>query len=227
MHGANRLGGNSLSDLVVFGRRAGMGAAEYVEAGDVATSFNMDEAETAVREALEPFDRAEGENPYTIQHDLQEMMQALVGIIRTGPELEEAMGKLDEITERVKHIAVKGGRAYNPGWNLDDRPAGDAHRLSFDGARGEPAQGVARRSHPRGLPEPRPRVREVQLRALERGRQLGQPDHGGRVTAPADARRTEGSTRGGALMADVTMRIWRGDSTGGDFENYTIDPERG
>src|SRR5271154_857106 len=124
MHGANRLGGNSLSDLVVFGRRAGMGAAEYIEAGDVATSFDMEEAEAAVKEALAPFDRAEGENPYTIQHDLQEMMQQLVGIIRTGPELEEAKGKLDEITERVKHISVKGGRAYNPGWNLTtDLPA--------------------------------------------------------------------------------------------------------
>jgi succinate dehydrogenase / fumarate reductase flavoprotein subunit len=118
LHGANRLGGNSLSDLVVFGRRAGMGAAEYIEAGDVATSFNIEEAEAAVKEALDPFERENGENPYTIQHDLQEMMQALVGIIRTGPELEEAKVKLDEFTERVKNISVKGGRAYNPGWNL-------------------------------------------------------------------------------------------------------------
>jgi succinate dehydrogenase / fumarate reductase flavoprotein subunit len=124
MHGANRLGGNSLSDLVVFGRRAGMGAAEYVEAGDFATSFDLEAAEVAVKESLEPFDRAEGESPYTIQHDLQEMMQRLVGIIRTGPELEAAMGELDVFTERVKHIAVKGGRAYNPGWNLTtDLPA--------------------------------------------------------------------------------------------------------
>ena len=118
LHGANRLGGNSLSDLVVFGRRAGMGAAEYIEAGDVATSFNMEEAEAAVKEALDPFDREEGENPYTIQHDLQEMMQELVGIIRNGPELEEAKGKLEVFAERVKNITVKGGRAYNPGWNL-------------------------------------------------------------------------------------------------------------
>jgi succinate dehydrogenase / fumarate reductase flavoprotein subunit len=124
MHGANRLGGNSLSDLVVFGRRAGMGAAEYIEAGDVARNFNMDEAEAAVKEALAPFDRADGENPYTVQHDLQEMMQELVGIIRTGSELEEAMVKLDGFAERVRHISVKGGRAYNPGWNLaTDLPA--------------------------------------------------------------------------------------------------------
>jgi succinate dehydrogenase / fumarate reductase flavoprotein subunit len=103
---------------VVFGRRAGIGAAEYIEAGDVATSFNMTEAEAAVKEALEPFDRESGENPYTIQHDLQEMMQELVGIIRNGPELEEALGRFGEFEERVKHISVKGGRAYNPGWNL-------------------------------------------------------------------------------------------------------------
>jgi succinate dehydrogenase / fumarate reductase flavoprotein subunit len=118
LHGANRLGGNSLSDLVVFGRRAGMGAADYVEAGDGPRSFDLGEVETAVAEALAPFERTEGENPYDIQRDLQEMMQANVGIIRTGPELEAAKVKLDEFVVRVKNIAVKGGRAYNPGWNL-------------------------------------------------------------------------------------------------------------
>ncbi len=118
LHGANRLGGNSLSDLVVFGRRAGMGAADYVESGQGARSFEMGEVEGAVREALAPFERTSGENPYDIQRDLQEMMQANVGIIRTGSELEEAKVKLEEFVERVKNIAVKGGRAYNPGWNL-------------------------------------------------------------------------------------------------------------
>ena len=118
MHGANRLGGNSLSDLVVFGRRAGMGAADYVESGQGPSSFDMGEVEAAVNDAIAPFDRTDGENPYDIQRDLQEMMQKNVGIIRNGPEIEEAIVKLDEFTERVKHIAVKGGRAYNPGWNL-------------------------------------------------------------------------------------------------------------
>ena len=118
MHGANRLGGNSLSDLVVFGRRAGMGAADYIEAGQVGTSLNMQEVEEAVREALAPFERAEGENPYDIQRDLQEMMQANVGIIRNAQEVEFAIAELDKFTERVKNIKVKGGRAYNPGWNL-------------------------------------------------------------------------------------------------------------
>ena len=118
MHGANRLGGNSLSDLIVFGRRAGMGAADYVEGGTVATDFNLHEVAGAVREALAPFERTEGENPYDIQRDLQEMMQTNVGIIRTQSELDEAVVRLEEFADRVKRIAVKGGRAYNPGWNL-------------------------------------------------------------------------------------------------------------
>jgi succinate dehydrogenase / fumarate reductase flavoprotein subunit len=124
MHGANRLGGNSLSDLIVFGRRAGIGAAEYIEAGNVATSFLQSEVDEAVEEALAPFSRTDGENPYDVQHDLQEMMQANVGIIRNASELELATHALDEFTQRVKNISVKGGRAYNPGWNLaTDLPA--------------------------------------------------------------------------------------------------------
>ncbi len=124
MHGANRLGGNSLSDLVVFGRRAGMGAADYIESGQAATSLDMSEVEEAVQEALAPFDRTEGENPYDIQRDLQEMMQLNVGIIRTAGEIEDAITQLETFTDRVKNIAVKGGRAYNPGWNLaTDLPA--------------------------------------------------------------------------------------------------------
>ncbi len=124
MHGANRLGGNSLSDLIVFGKRAGEGAALYIEAGDVAGPMDEGAIEAAVAEALAPFDREEGENPYDIQRDLQEMMQANVGIIRTQSELDEAAIQLDTFTERVKNIKVKGGRAYNPGWNLaTDLPA--------------------------------------------------------------------------------------------------------
>ncbi len=118
LHGANRLGGNSLSDLIVFGRRAGMGAADYVENGHAAEGFDMGEVEAAVKEAIAPFDRTSGENPYDIQRDLQEMMQTNVGIIRTASEIDEALVQLDGFTERVRNIAVKGGRAYNPGWNL-------------------------------------------------------------------------------------------------------------
>jgi succinate dehydrogenase / fumarate reductase flavoprotein subunit len=118
MHGANRLGGNSLSDLVVFGRRAGIGAAEYIASGQAATAFNQSEVDAAIEAALAPLSRENGESPYNIQRDLQEMMQANVGIIRNGEELAEAAIKLNEITERVKNISVKGTRVYNPGWNL-------------------------------------------------------------------------------------------------------------
>ena len=118
LHGANRLGGNSLSDLVVFGRRAGIGASEYVASGGAAVGFNQAEVDEAIREALAPFEKTEGENPYDIQRDLQEMMQTNVGIIRTASEIDEALVQLDGFTERLRNIAVKGGRAYNPGWNL-------------------------------------------------------------------------------------------------------------
>lgn len=124
MHGANRLGGNSLSDLIVFGRRAGIGAVDYIQSGASVGPMRTDEIDATVAEALAPFEKAEGENPYDIQRDLQEMMQANVGIIRTGSELEEAISQLEVFTERVKNIKVKGGRAYNPGWNLaTDLPA--------------------------------------------------------------------------------------------------------
>ena len=118
LHGANRLGGNSLSDLIVFGKRAGAGAADYVESGAVASGFDHAEAQSAVDAALAPLSRAEGENPYDIQRDLQDMMQINVGIIRNAGELDTALAALEVLTERVQRIAVTGGRAYNPGWNL-------------------------------------------------------------------------------------------------------------
>ncbi len=118
LHGANRLGGNSLSDLVVFGRRAGMGAADYIEGGAGPSGFDLAEVQLAVKDALAPFENENGENPYDVQRDLQEMMQANVGIIRTGSEIDFAIEALGEFAERVRNLSVKGGRAYNPGWNL-------------------------------------------------------------------------------------------------------------
>jgi succinate dehydrogenase / fumarate reductase flavoprotein subunit len=118
MHGANRLGGNSLSDLLVFGRRAGIGAADYAEGRTGAPTVDAAEVESVIDEAFAPFAREGGGNPYDIQHELEETMQSLVGIIRTGPELEEALVKLEELKERVSNLTVKGGKVYNPGWNL-------------------------------------------------------------------------------------------------------------
>ena len=118
MHGSNRLGGNSLSDLLVFGRRAGMGASDYVAAGQRAGDLDRAVVDAAIDEAIAPFDREDGESPYQIQHDLQELMQSNVGIVRTGTELVEALTKLDELAARTANLAVSGPRAYNPGWNL-------------------------------------------------------------------------------------------------------------
>ena len=118
MHGANRLGGNSLSDLLVFGRRAGVGAAEFASSRTGKVSVDEGQIAAAVDAAIAPFLRENGENPYDIQHDLQATMQSLVGIIRTGSELDEAIGKLDELEERATRVSLSGGQQYHPGWNL-------------------------------------------------------------------------------------------------------------
>jgi succinate dehydrogenase / fumarate reductase flavoprotein subunit len=118
MHGANRLGGNSLSDLLVFGRRAGMGAADFAEGRSGVPTVDAAEVDAVVAGACAPLERDGGENPYDVHHDLQATMQSLVGIIRTGAELEEALERLEELKERTGKVAVGGGRSYNPGWNL-------------------------------------------------------------------------------------------------------------
>jgi succinate dehydrogenase / fumarate reductase flavoprotein subunit len=117
LHGANRLGGNSLSDLVVFGRRAGRFAAEFAKSNGVA---NIDEEQLQVTAsaALAPFDRgASGENPYQIQYDLQEAMQDLVGIVRTENEMEQAVEKIADLRTRADGTGIAGNRQYNNGWH--------------------------------------------------------------------------------------------------------------
>jgi succinate dehydrogenase / fumarate reductase, flavoprotein subunit len=124
MHGANRLGGNSLSDLLVFGRRAGMAAADFSEGRTADPAVADTEVQAVMSEATEPLGREGGESPYDLQHDLQDTMQRLVGIIRTESELTEALGELDKLDERCTRLSVSGPRAYNPGWNLaTDLPA--------------------------------------------------------------------------------------------------------
>jgi succinate dehydrogenase / fumarate reductase flavoprotein subunit len=123
MHGANRLGGNSLSDLLVFGRRAGKAAAEFAQ-GRATPEVDDAEAAAVVAEAEAPLGRDGGESPYDVHHDLQRTMQDLVGIIRTDAELRQALEELDRLDERAATLSVSGGRAYNPGWNLaTDLPA--------------------------------------------------------------------------------------------------------
>ena len=117
LHGSNRLGGNSLSDLVVFGRRAGLHAGLYAKNFAGALRVDQAEVEAAARAMLEPFDRSGGENPYAIQAELQETMHNLVGIIRTESEMRQALGKIEALKERARKVRVDGGRVYNPGWH--------------------------------------------------------------------------------------------------------------
>jgi succinate dehydrogenase / fumarate reductase, flavoprotein subunit len=118
MHGANRLGGNSLSDLLVFGQRAGRSAAECAAGAMAPAAVNTGEVEELVRAALQPFEATGTENPYAIQQDLQECMQTMVGIIRTADELTKAFGELAVLRERAGRVRVEGHRQYNPGWHL-------------------------------------------------------------------------------------------------------------
>jgi succinate dehydrogenase / fumarate reductase flavoprotein subunit len=122
MHGSNRLGGNSLSDLLVFGRRAGLGAAEYVLGLGRRPAFREADVESAAAMALAPFDLpadgSAGENPYALHAELQQAMNDLVGIIRTEAEMAEALKRLDALRTRLRGVVVEGHRQYNPGWHL-------------------------------------------------------------------------------------------------------------
>jgi succinate dehydrogenase / fumarate reductase flavoprotein subunit len=119
LHGANRLGGNSLSDLLVFGRRAGQHAAKFAKenakgAGGIAPA----EVERAAKGALEPFERgSQGESPFKVQQDLQELMQDLVGIVRREEEMQKALLGIRALRERARQVSVPGNREYNPGWH--------------------------------------------------------------------------------------------------------------
>ena len=118
MHGSNRLGGNSLSDLLVFGRRAGLSAALYAKDFGGTLAVDSGQVADATRAMLAPFERAAGgENPYSIQSDLQETMQTLVGIIRRESELVEAIKRIGLLKARARNVRVDGHRQYNPGWH--------------------------------------------------------------------------------------------------------------
>jgi succinate dehydrogenase / fumarate reductase flavoprotein subunit len=118
MHGSNRLGGNSLSDLLVFGRRAGLGAAGYLDAITARPAASDADLDAARSEVLVPLDRPDGENPYTVHHEIQQTMSDLVGIIRKENEIKTALGELQKLRERAEKVGAAGGRAYNPGWHL-------------------------------------------------------------------------------------------------------------
>ncbi|WP_029111884.1 fumarate reductase/succinate dehydrogenase flavoprotein subunit [Mycobacterium sp. URHB0044] len=119
MHGSNRLGGNSLSDLLVFGRRAGMGASDYVVGLADRPKVLESAVEAATKMALSPYDEhPHPENPYTLHAELQQTMNDLVGIIRKEDEIQAALDKLNELKERIHNVTVEGTRLFNPGWHL-------------------------------------------------------------------------------------------------------------
>jgi succinate dehydrogenase / fumarate reductase, flavoprotein subunit len=124
LHGANRLGGNSLSDLLVFGRRAGMAAAEHAK-GSETPNVDPSQIEEAARQMLAPFERSDGDSPYAIHDDLQNAMQSLVGIFRDEEDLRRALSELDVLKARTARVRVEGSRLFNPGWHL----AWDLHSM--------------------------------------------------------------------------------------------------
>jgi succinate dehydrogenase / fumarate reductase flavoprotein subunit len=118
LHGANRLGGNSLSDLLVFGRRAGLHAARFAKENSKGGTIVSSQVERVAKAALEPFERSSGgESPFKLQQELQEMMQELVGIVRRESEMLEALEKIRGLGERARRVCVPGNREYNPGWH--------------------------------------------------------------------------------------------------------------
>ena len=153
MHGSNRLGGNSLSDLLVFGRRAGLHAALYAKDFGGTLVVDSGQVERAARALLAPFERAAGgENAYSIQSDLQNTMQELVGIIRREPELVEAVKRIELLKARARNVRVDGHRQYNPGWHtaLDLDPLLTVAECSAVAAleRKESRGGHTREDHP-------------------------------------------------------------------------------
>jgi len=118
LHGANRLGGNSLSDLLVFGKRAGEYAAKYASNKTTFSSIDEAQVDEILNECLLPFKESDGENPYTISEELQKMMQVKVGIVRTESELKDALTAIKDLRERAAKVKVGGNVLFNPGWHL-------------------------------------------------------------------------------------------------------------
>lgn len=117
LHGANRLGGNSLGDILVFGRRSGEAARQYVEGLESTPGIDESEVRQEMSRVLAPFEMEGGENPYMLHEQLQEVMAEHCGISRNGPELEKGLGKMQELRERGKRLGISGSRYFNPGWH--------------------------------------------------------------------------------------------------------------
>ena len=176
--------------------------------------------------ALTPFEREGGENPYSVQHDLQDTMHNLVGIIRKAEEVEQALVTIEDLKARVATLSVEGHRQYNPGWHLslDLRNmllvSECVARAALD--RKESRGGHTRDDYPLTDPELGEDQRAVQAER-RRHRRRGVPPGSAR-----HARRPQGAVRGEPLMGyDLKMRVWRGDDNGGDLVDYTVPVEEG
>ena len=194
MHGSNRLGGNSLSDLLVFGRRAGMGAAEYIgRLGPKLPVADEAEIEAARAEALAPLERTGGENPYTVHAEVQETMSNLVGIIRTEAEIKKALAELETLRRPGRRRVGRGRQRLQP--RLAPGPGPAQHhadgQVRGDGGAGAP--GEPRRPYPRRLPGHAARVAQDQPGLRARGRR----DHHHPAADAADARRPDRPVRPG------------------------------
>ncbi|OLC04053.1 MAG: fumarate reductase/succinate dehydrogenase flavoprotein subunit [Gemmatimonadetes bacterium 13_1_40CM_69_22] len=157
MHGANRLGGNSLSDLLVFGRRAGLSAAEFAAQRGPAPAVPGADVDAATQAALAPFARTDGENPFAVQAALQDVMQRHAGIVRDRPGLEQALTQLARLNDAARRATVSGSREYNPGWHtaLDLRSLLAVAEMTVRAAleRKESRGGHTRSDHPDSDPK--------------------------------------------------------------------------
>jgi succinate dehydrogenase flavoprotein subunit len=175
LHGANRLGGNSLSDLLVFGRRAGLAAAEHA-ATAMPASPDPGEVETASRDMLSYFERQDGESPYAIHRDLEQTMQDLVGIFRNAEDLAKGIEKVGELSERTARTRVEGSRLFNPGWHLA-RDLQSMLTVSEAVARSALARKESRGAHSRtDFPKPDPEWgrRNIVVRRTKSGMELSE-----------------------------------------------------
>ena len=232
MHGSNRLGGNSLSDLLVFGRRAGEAAAAYASGLEQRPAVSDEAVRAGQWDALAPFQAEGGDNPYTIQQDLQQTMNDLVGIIRTAPELEDALARIEALKERAATMSVEGHRQYNPGWHL----ALDLRNMlvvSEAIAKAALAREESRGGHTRDdFPKPSPEWGDQEPRGAPR--RGPHRRHAHRAAAAGDARRAQAVLRRGrdgrrevAMGYDLKLRVWRGDETGGELRDYTVEVSEG
>ena len=232
LHGANRLGGNSLSDLLVFGKRAGEYAAKFAKERGAVGDRRRRRSTAASRAALAPFERgaaaADAEGPYKIQYELQDMMQDNVGIVRNEAEMKKALdGDRRGCKQRAAKVGVGGNREYNPGWHT----ALDLHEPA-DLLRGDrrcapsSARRAAAATSARTIPDKDPAVRASSTSSCARGRTVGM-----RAAARADPGRcatsSSRSSRRTSRWRQATFRIWRGERGKGELQGLQDRGRRG